>query len=256
MESHQVITISNPGTSIAYWRWINKVEDYDVCKRWLSIDKMKGLLLPNETVQVKFTIKIDNITANGLNSGKELLDDVLVLRLENSFDIFMPVTAIYERSCIGMSLEQLVFAVEPVRSIPLPAHVPRSERLLDNGLTAESVATQVLLFTQKSNNLHLPKELWRLVDALWTGNALKERDLFMKPGNDQEVNVIREALDCGKEFTVACTPHSFVQCLKEFLIALPSPVLPYDLYPLVSINLRVIHYLRVRSVFLLLIIYI
>ena len=35
--------------------------------------------------------------------------------------------------------------------------------------------------------LGIPKELWRLVDALWTGGALREKGLFAEPGDAVEV---------------------------------------------------------------------
>jgi hypothetical protein len=37
------------------------------------------------------------------------------------------------------------------------------------------------------SKLSIPKELWRLVDALWSGNALKEKDLFNSKADPAEV---------------------------------------------------------------------
>lgn len=45
---HKTFTIKNTSSAIAYWRFVRKVEDAEVCKRWLSLDVTQGLLLPNE----------------------------------------------------------------------------------------------------------------------------------------------------------------------------------------------------------------
>ena len=36
--------------------------------------------------------------------------------------------------------------------------------------------------------LSIPKELWRLVDALWSGDALREKDLFVIDADPIEVS--------------------------------------------------------------------
>ena len=47
--------------------------------------------------------------------------------------------------------------------------------------------------------------------------------------------LIRESLDCGLKFEYACAPHSYVQVLQELVTSLPSPLLPFEYYPNVSI---------------------
>lgn len=42
---------------------------------------------------------------------------------------------------------------------------------------------------------------------------------------------IREALDCGEEFTAQCSPHSYADVLQALIAGFPTPLLPYDLYP-------------------------
>jgi hypothetical protein len=49
------------------------------------------------------------------------LDDTLVLRVENCVDKNIVIMASYERSCYGMSLEELVSIPIPVRATKLPA---------------------------------------------------------------------------------------------------------------------------------------
>lgn len=211
------ITIVNSGQSIAYWRFVNKVEESQESKRWISIDVKQGLLLSTESAKVTITVRIDIIIAQGLSSGVEILEDVLVLRLENGRDIYLPVSAEYERSCFGMSLEALVNTKQPVRNIPLAASVRRTELLQDNGLAIELLHSEKLILTDPNKSLYIPKELWRLVDALYAGNAMKEKDLFAMSGIEEELYIIREALDFGEEFTVSCSPHSYAPVLQDFI---------------------------------------
>ena len=167
----------------------------------------------------------------------QILEDVLVLRLENGLDTCIPVSASYLRSCYGMSLEALVHTHGPVRQTDLPAYVPREEVEKDGGVAAEHAA---LLRVQQAAApgmppppppLKLPKELWRLVDTLWSGSAMQEKDLFASHGVPEELHAIREALDCGVAFTTPCSPHSYAQALQELVRSLPLPLLPYECYP-------------------------
>ena len=75
---------------------------------------------------------------------------------------------------IGMSLDQLVCAYEPVRSYPLPA-------------TPEEVFP-VDTVSDSKPKLSVPKELLRLVDALWQ-SGMKEKDLFAVSVDESEVDM-------------------------------------------------------------------
>jgi phosphatidylinositol-bisphosphatase len=48
MKKDSVIEIKNVGETIAYWHFVPKMEETAVCKKWISLDKVSGLLLPNE----------------------------------------------------------------------------------------------------------------------------------------------------------------------------------------------------------------
>jgi hypothetical protein len=48
------------------------------------------------------------------------LEDLIVLRVEKSVDFYVAVSAKYERSCYGMSLQELVHTLQPVASTQLP----------------------------------------------------------------------------------------------------------------------------------------
>lgn len=116
-----------------------------------------------------------------------------------------------------MSLEELVTTLQPVATTVLP--------------TANTDAYLATLQPiDDANKLSIPKELWRLVDALWSSNALKEKDLFNAVADPNEVIAVRRALDQGSEFGI-CSPHAIAECLTSFLSSLPKPLLPPDLYP-------------------------
>ena len=205
------LVLKNTGTSVAHWRFISKLEDVHPCKRWMTFEPSLGMLLPGEDAEILMTSVIDARTADALNSSRESLDDILVLRIENGKDFFITVKGSFARSCYGMSLAQLVCATEPVRSIPLPS--------------ANTSANE----SNQTGQMSIPKELWRLVDALWQG-GMRERDLFVSSADPSEVSCIRECLDTGTQFP-SCSAHSIVEALLQFISSLPQPLLPPDLYP-------------------------
>jgi phosphatidylinositol-bisphosphatase len=216
------ISIRNTGESIVYWRFVPKLDDVRISKRWIKVDRFCGLLLPGETSRLKLTALVDKITAQQLNGGKDSLQDLLTLRVEKSLDYFVEVSGDYQRSCYGMAMEELVTLVEPVSTVPLP-QADSAFYLLEN---AAAIAAE-----ESKTKLSIPKELWRLVDALWSGNALKEKGLFNTPPDLLEVAAVRQALDEGIDFSPSASPHDIVACLLGLLSALPRPLLPPALYP-------------------------
>lgn len=202
---------------------MNKVEETRFCKRWLDVSEGAGLLMPGETVTVRVTALIDRATAQSINTGKERLTDMLILRVENSFDMYTPVEVEFLRSAYGMTLEELVMAPGPVRRTLLPAH-----RRAGEDEAAED--------RPEAQKLGIPKELWRLVDALWNGKALLEKDLFQGTADEGEVASIREALDTGADFPAGCTPHAYVEALTSFLAALAKPLVAAELCPSIEVD--------------------
>ena len=60
----------------------------------------------------------------------------------------------------------------------------------------------------------VPKELWRIVDAIYE-RGLDERDLFTAAGDPDEVYQIRECLDTGAPFD-SFGVHSMTEVLTSF----------------------------------------
>jgi phosphatidylinositol-bisphosphatase len=85
-----------------------------------------------------------------------------------------------------------------------------------------------------TNALCVPKELWRVVDAVYE-KGLQQPDIFTTHGVPQEVSQIREALDTGSAFG-SFSVHSYVDTFLSFLTSLSVPVVPSSLFPSVEIN--------------------
>lgn len=176
------------------------------------------MLIPGERMEIELTITIDNVTANKLNTSREVLDDVLVLRLENGRDYYLSVSGTYARSCFGMSVEELVLYTDPIREVPLDP-IERAEKYDLNTKAAMCV----------------PKEMWRIIDAIYE-HGLDERDLFSGTlGDPDEVYQIRECLDTGAAFE-DFSVHSMAEVLTSFLSNLSSPIVPAALFPNMEID--------------------
>lgn len=184
----------------------------------MKISPAYGMLIPGENpMNIECTITINRHTAQLLNSGREVLDDILILRLENGRDYYITIKATYARSCFGMSAEDLVMYSDPIRTVPLDA-IKRAEKFDPRATSA----------------LCVPKELWRIIDAIYE-KGVGEPHLFVEQGVPEEVNRIRECLDTGSRFG-QFKIHSYADALISFLESLSSPVVPSQLFPSVEID--------------------
>ena len=185
----------------------------------MTVSPTYGMLIPGEKEAViNFTLSVDSRTAQALNDGREILEDIIILRLENGRDYYITVKGTYARSCFGMSVDELVKYSQPIRNVPLDP-LARAEQSKTPSQTAA---------------LCVPKELWRIVDAIYE-KGLHEPDLFSTPGFGQEVYEIRECLDNGKafgEFRI----HSMAEVLLQFLTNLSTPIVPPTLFPNLDID--------------------
>jgi inositol polyphosphate 5-phosphatase INPP5B/F len=183
---------------------------------------MFAMLIPGEpTSKIEVTITIDKDTAKLLNSGRGVLEDILILRLENGRDYYLTIRASYARSCFGMSMEELVLYPQPIRTIPIDP-IERAKQLESSNSTAPTTA------------LCIPKELWRIVDAIYE-KGINAPNIFVESGHPNEIASIRECLDTGSPFT-SCSIHSYATALIEFVSSFSSPVIPTVFFPSVEID--------------------
>jgi len=212
------IKVTNTGNVVAQFRLVPKLDESKFCKPWLTVLPTYGMLIPGENeTSINFTIQVNNEIASSLNSGKDVLEDIIILRLENGRDYYITIRGKYGRSCFGMSLDDLVMYNDPIRSVPLDP-IKRVEKY-------GSDQTAVLC---------VPKELWRIVDAIYE-KGLHERELFSISGYIEEVQRIRECLDTGEAFG-NFRIHSMADVLLSFLSSLSATVVPSNLLPTLEVD--------------------
>ena len=121
------ITIANTGRVTAALGFVDRAITGDqpkgVCPDWLtthfdrpsdselpSAGALKQYTLePGEAANVDLTIHVTDLDlVRRLNNGDETLDDVLVLRIQNGRDYFLPIHANWQQSAFGRSIEKLV----------------------------------------------------------------------------------------------------------------------------------------------------
>ena len=79
--------------------------------------------------------------------------------------------------------------------------------------------------------LAVPKEMWRLVDALLRRSALGARGLFLRPGDPTQCAAAREALDTGTSIPSSVGPLALAHTLLQLLASLREPLIPCPLFP-------------------------
>ena len=92
----RTITIQNTGQVIAQYQFIPKLQDESVSKPWLQLSTLSGTIIPGESAEVSIIITVQESTAFELMSGKEALDEILILHLENGKDYFISICGQYQ----------------------------------------------------------------------------------------------------------------------------------------------------------------
>ncbi|CAJ1062706.1 type II inositol 1%2C4,5-trisphosphate 5-phosphatase isoform X1 [Xyrichtys novacula] len=217
---HQAETLSlfNDGQVPCQFEFIQKPNEHTYCKPWLTANPPKGFIAQGGTVEIELEVFVNRLTAPDLNSGKEQIEDILVLHLERGKDYFISVAGNYMPSCFGTSIRSLCQLREPIQDMP-------QETLRE--LQAEISGDENAAKTEKP--LDIPKELWMMVDHLFR-NAIKQEDIFQQPGLRSEFAEIRDCLDTGMPDSLPGSNHSVAEALLLFLDALPEPVVSFSLY--------------------------
>ncbi|KAF9105739.1 hypothetical protein BGX29_011522 [Mortierella sp. GBA35] len=109
------ITIKNTKQFPSRYRFKPKLQDEWFCKPWMWANPPVGMIMPGETVSIELTVLVDNDSAPLLNTGREVMEDILILHLEHGKDYFITVSGSYVRTCFGNSLEWLSRLDRPIR---------------------------------------------------------------------------------------------------------------------------------------------
>nr|XP_019949030.1 PREDICTED: type II inositol 1,4,5-trisphosphate 5-phosphatase isoform X1 [Paralichthys olivaceus] len=218
MQHHaETLSLLNDGQVPCQFEFIQKPNESTYCKPWLTANPPKGFIAQGGSVDIDLEVFVNRSTAPELNSGKEQIEDILVLHLERGKDYFIPVAGNYLPSCYGSSIHSLCQLREPIQDMP-------QETLRD---LAERPGDENAVNVEKP--LDIPKELWMMVDHLFR-NAIKQEDIFQQPGLRSEFAEIRDCLDTGMPDSLPGSNHSVAEALLLFLDALPQPVVPYSFY--------------------------
>ncbi|GAM18525.1 hypothetical protein SAMD00019534_017000, partial [Acytostelium subglobosum LB1] len=197
------LLLENTGQVIARFKFIPKLDETVLCRPWLTINPIAGMMMPKEKVTIELTAYVDSTTAHPFNVLNESMDDILILHLENGKDHFVSVAGQFQHTFMGNTLENLVKYPNPVfNSKPI---------------------------TEEHKMLSVPKELWRLVDNIYS-SGMKEESLFLESGVNREMEAIIDSLDRGTAFPAGCGIHSMAECLIRFLEYLAEPVIPFSMY--------------------------
>ncbi|KAJ1445468.1 Endonuclease/exonuclease/phosphatase [Pelagophyceae sp. CCMP2097] len=240
-DAARTLRIRNVGAVVAHWRLVGSgfctgdrapafahAEDTPgaptaVSKRWLSAAPAYGTLPPGAAVTIDLVIAVDTQTARALNSHADSLDDVIVVHVERGAEHVVHVTAQWLRSAWGMSLEDLCHCRGAARDRRGRGAAPAD--LLGDAFPAAAAPPPAAPAA-----LAVPKELWRLVDALHARGRFAP-NLFFTAGSEAEVRAIRAALDCDLPLSANASPYSVADALTSFLSALAKPVVPRALLP-------------------------
>ncbi|KAG8552974.1 hypothetical protein GDO81_003195 [Engystomops pustulosus] len=212
--------IQNDGQVPCHFSFIPKLNDSQYCKPWLRAEPCEGYLEPNESVEISLDVYVSKDSVTLLNSGQDMIEDILVLHLDRGKDYFLTISGSYLVSSFGTSLEALCRMKRPIREIPVT-------KLIDLEKAVLQMSEEVDGTTDKTPED--PKEMWLLVDHLYK-NACRQEDLFQTPGKQEELQQIIDCLDTSIPDTIPGSNHSVAEALLIFLEALPEPVICYELY--------------------------
>lgn len=124
----------------------------------------------------------------------------------------------------------------PMPSVPSsaaigPSGTEAASPVLPSGSAAPAEPPAVLPRSVASKPSYVPKEQWRLIDALLARDGLKKRGVFVAVGDSAEMHRIREAVDTGAAVPSEVSALSIAQTLLFFFAALRDPVIPPPLFP-------------------------
>ncbi|KAI1824141.1 type II inositol-1,4,5-trisphosphate 5-phosphatase [Xylaria intraflava] len=163
------LTIANTGSVSAKLNFVEKAGNEDGTQqkpRWLGVKFVQSLqeysennegalgsettLEPGETVNAVIEIEVGDLKQlQSLNEEPTTLEDVIVLRIVDGRDHFIPIRATWQPSCFGRSLEELI-------RIPTGGIVALMKQRPQTGSIPYS------LDVQRSS----PTELFRLIEAI------------------------------------------------------------------------------------------
>ena len=228
--AERVLTIRNAGVGVLVWRFAPRPGDapWRVASSEVRLQSAYGLLLPGETTTVRVVCRPDMPWGDGPLA--ETLD-LRVHLVKNQRDAmgrasFLPmeqaVMGASTSTSAGGSSGAAVAGEADFESDQFPIHV-RCQR-------ARSCFGASLVSLMPPEGGVAPVPLARLLGKLLQDGALdKQYRLFLTPSDSEEqLRLVRMALDSGTEFPRGVSPHVLSAAVLEFLDRLRDPVVPPD----------------------------
>ncbi|KAI7888825.1 Endonuclease/exonuclease/phosphatase [Mucor mucedo] len=172
------ILLENTGQVLMLFKFISSGEEDVVFPPWLQVEPSSGVLAPGEKVVLRFEVTVDPTISAPLNRGEQSIEDILILRLADCKDFFISINGDYIPTCFGVPLEQLSELTVPILQVTNTAYKPMP----------------VL------NQIDVPKELWMLMNFLWSPTMFSMEPLFLEHGDLVVSTYIRDCLDNGTQF--------------------------------------------------------
>ena len=208
-------------------------------------------LEPGETVFARVTAQVASIPLlRALNDGSATVDDVLVLRVEEGRDHFIPVRGTWQPSCFGRSVDELIRVPDGglrnfVRensikgSISYDAEQKFSapQELFKITTAMEDLAERCVADEAMLGDMALPKAVgWPLDPGTWTAPIHEQGELAV---------ALVTALDTAKPLLPALSPEissphkleALSSILLLFLSSLTDGIIPYHLWLKLSSSL-------------------
>ncbi|KAI8638810.1 Endonuclease/exonuclease/phosphatase [Parasitella parasitica] len=187
----QNIILTNTGTVLTVFKFLPKDTIGTILPPWLQVTPLSGVVAPGEKVMIRFEVTVDPTISTPLNRGQETMEDILILRLENSKDFFISISGDYIPTRFGVPLEQLSEMAVPI-SEAAAKNLQRAKPAEPN--TSQQPPSPAL------NQIDLPKELWKMMNFLWNTNMFRIGSLFLEHGDLIVSTYIRKCLDNEEQF--------------------------------------------------------
>ncbi len=100
----RLLTLENTGQVVCEFMFVPKPGEETAHKPWIRLDPFGGIIMPNEKMEIRVTVRVDSAQAGELNTNPQI-DDILILHLKNGRDHFVSVVGSYVPSVFGMKLE-------------------------------------------------------------------------------------------------------------------------------------------------------
>ena len=235
---YRTITIANTSQVTSTFAFVERPGDSgdgdQIAPSWLNVSfvptevsddkpnledtKREVVLEPGDTINCTVEVFIEDIPlVQALNQGAKQLDDVLVLRVTDGRDHFVPVHALWLQSCCGRSVDELIRVPEGgVRALPARQKgdptgpisnkeevrwsAPRE--LFKITEIIESLMERVLADAHMLDTSQVPKEApgWPFDPKSWIFKDLKARERYKS-------NIL-DALDSSKKLNDSFPPEA------------------------------------------------